>query len=1094
MRRTFSLALCLVIVASLSGLAWAGASTTTVGRDYSGYNFADSRNAGVLHGDGLGLSKTAGDTVFLYGGPAPEPGQPGYNGQGKFQTATLQPDRQGWAGVDLTEVLPNWNVSDFNAANLGAAPSYWIGGYVVPATNHAMWDGVPAGTSGYSTAPGYGNNWADQLDRRWTVTSTAVTTTLTWNFVFNHDSEPAYDFFVVQWDSAGSMIDLASFDADNRDTGGAFTTPASFTAALSILPGMYAGPSSNQVHLRLLFDSDGAWSDEDGLWPTDGAVQVDNIQVDGSNGVGLSQATFEGGANGGWAPVPADFAGDFSKVFPRVEDIDPCRDNDTPQMTFIDDGTPPANDLLNRSTGGATSPTWSYGIPGGWVVNYNGGLTLGSAPLNNEVWSPVIAWDLVGTADDAIDGGCFLRYSVWQHQPLTNGIFHIWHVRSSADGGASWSGWADRNFVYYSDLGLYSNRELQVRDLITGSPTHVQVALGVNDLADVFAFAGNDATPGPAYDYVGLAKYLAVGPGMTTRTIDIFQDGFPTSGASGCAAPSGDYAIRVDMARDIRPNGTPAAVAGDSLMVDIVARKPGAVVDTTTIFMGFVLETQNPDHFALTRAAALSALGATQIAPNKWSGSVAGKRSVTAGGAVIANRWFFDLPDGATTTAAYQTAENPLFFPGDQIRYYITAGTTTPTEFATLPGDTTGLVSGVNYSRVWTITGLPTLTWTGPTTCAHPSVLVWNDLEHRGGENELLQAFNQNGMTERGSFDVYTTKGPTSLVSNGLGGIHGANAAQLTGYSCLFYESGDLNSGLISDGSRTGNNDKGNDVGVLTGWFGQAADRFAAYWGDSIAFGLTGGGATYRTDVMNVALVGNDVRSSIGTQTAPRVAPTAAGGPLGFTTQYIAYGGCLGINQFDNIGPGPGATKTHEFLNPAGVGGVYVPSAAVYFAQQDTILAQVYDRVNVTFPYGLCYVQDLTTGGGNQGGNRSARANLVRELLVLAGHNALLDQNVVAADPAARRLLTVAQNRPNPFNPSTEISFTAPARGQVKVSIYNLRGELVTTLLNDIVEAGQRSVIWNGVDGRGRSVSSGIYLYQVDGFGQSVVKKMALVK
>jgi hypothetical protein len=1093
MRRTFSLALCLVIVASLTGLAWAGASTTTVGRDYSGYNFADSRNAGVLHGDGIGLAKAAGDTFFLYGGPAPEPGQPGYNGQGKFQTATLQPDRQGWTGVDLTEVLPNWNVSDFNAANLGGAPSYWTGAYTVPATNHAMWDGLPAGTSGYTTAPGYGNNWADQLDRRWTVNSTAVSTAVSWNFVFNHDSEPGYDFLIVQWDSAGSMVDLATFDADNRDTNGVFSTPALFSTSLTVLPGQYAGPSNNQVHLRILFDSDGAWSDEDGLWPTDGACQVDNIQVSGPNGIGLSQATFEGGANGGWAPVPADFCGDFSKVFPRVEDIDPCRDNETPQMTFIDDGTPPANYPLARSTGGSTSATWSYGIPGGWVVNYTGGLTLGSAPLNNEVWSPVMAWNLAGTADDAIDGGCFFRYSVWQHQPLTNGIFHVWSVRSSADGGATWTGWGNRNFVYYSDLGLYANRELQVRDLLVGAPTHVQVALGVNDLAAVFAFAGNDATPGPLYDYVGVAKYLATGPGMVTRTIDIFQDGFAESGASGCAAPDGDYAVRVDMARSIRPNASPGAVAGDSMYVDVVARKPGAVVDTTSIFLGFVLETQNPDHFATARSTALTALGATQIAPDKWRGSVAGQRSRTAAGAVVANRWFFDLPDGATTNAAYQSPESPVFFPGDQIRYYIVAGTTGPTEFATLPGDTTGLVSGVNYSRTWTITGLPTLTWTGPTTCDHPDVLVWNDLEHRGGENELLQAFNQNGMTEFGSFDTYTTKGPTSLVDNGLGGIHGANAAQLAGYSCLFYESGDLNSGLISDGTRTGNNDKGNDVGVLTAWMGQAGNRYAAYWGDSIAFGMTGGGATFVSTILNVALVGNDVRSSIGNQTAPRVDATAAGVTLGFGTGYIAFGGCLGINQFDNVGPGTGAVKAHEFLNAAGTGGVYTPAASVYYATQDTIGGQAYDRVNVTFPYGLCYVQDVS-GGANQGGNRSARANLVRELLVSFGHSALLDQNVVAADPAARRLLAVAQNRPNPFNPSTEIAFTAPARGEVSVRIYNLRGELVTTLLNGVVEAGQRSVVWNGVDGRGRSVASGIYLYQVDGFGQSITKKMALVK
>jgi len=1093
MRRTFSLALCLVIVASLTGLAWAGASTTTVGRDYSGYNIADSRNAGVLNGDGLSLSKAAGDTFYLYGGPAAEPGQPGYNGQGKFQTPTLQPDRQGWIGVDLTEQLPNWNVNVFNASNLGGAPPYWVGAYSVPATNHAMWDGVPAGTSGFATAPGYGNNFFDQLDRRFTVTSTAATTTLTWDFRFNYDSEPGYDFTIVQWDSAGSMIDLASFSGDSRDTAGAFTTPAAFNTTLVVSPGMYAGPSSNQVHLRLLMDSDGAWSDQDGLWPTDGAVQVDNIQVNGNNGVGLSQATFESGANGGWAPVPADFVGEFSKVFPRVEDIDPCRDNDTPQMTFIDDGTPPNNDPLARTTGGSTSPTWSYGVPGGWTVNYTGGLTLGAQPLTDEVWSPVITWNLAGTADDAIDGGCFMRYTVWRHQPLLNGIFYVWHVRSTADGGTTWTGFNDRNFVYYSPLGLYQTSQIEVRDLVVGSPTHVQVGLGVTDLASVFAFPGNDATCAPLFDYVAVAKYLAIGPGMTTRTIDIFNDGFAESGASGCAAPSGDYAIRADMARDVRPGATPAAVAGDSIICDVVARKPGATVDTLSIFLDFVLQTQNPDHFAATRSAALTGLGATQIAADKWRGSVAGKRSKTGAGAIIANRWFFDLPDGATTNAAYQSPENPMFFPGDQIRYALRASTIGPNETALLPADTTGFAKGIGYSRTWTINGLPTLKFTGPTTCTQPSVIVWNDLEHRGGENELLQAFNQNGLTERGSFDLYCTQGPTSGVSNGLGGIHGANSAQLSGYSCLFYEAGDLASFLISDGSGASNNDKGNDVGALTGWFSQAANRYAAYWSDGIAFGMGGGGATYVANTMKVALVGDDVRSSIGNQTAPRVKPTAAGTTLGFVTQYIAYGGCIGINVFDNINPGTGAVKTHEFLNAAGGGGVYTPSAAVYYAKQDTIAAQAYDRVNVTFPYGLCYVQEVT-GGPNTGGNRSARANLVRELLIKFGHSGLLDVNVVAADPIASRKLTVSQNRPNPFNPSTEIAFTAPTRGKVTVRIYNLRGELVTTLLNDVVEAGARSVIWNGVDGRGSSVASGIYLYQVDGFGQSITKKMALVK
>ena len=126
--------------------------------------------------------------------------------------------------------------------------------------------------------------------------------------------------------------------------------------------------------------------------------------------------------------------------------------------------------------------------------------------------------------------------------------------------------------------------------------------------------------------------------------------------------------------------------------------------------------------------------------------------------------------------------------------------------------------------------GLPSLTCGATDTdpCTQPRVLTWNDFGDRGGENELLQAFSQNGLIEFDDFDTYTTRGPSSLVSNGLGsaGRHGANSAQLAGYDCLVYECGDLSSGLISDGSGTGNNDKGNDVGTLTGWFSQPGNRW----------------------------------------------------------------------------------------------------------------------------------------------------------------------------------------------------------------------------------------------------------------------------
>jgi hypothetical protein len=1083
MKRYLSLALCLVVVATWSGMVWATDGTAgAVARDYSGYQIAEPSVAGVLHGGAAtGLSKAALDTVFLYGGPG--------SLNGKFQTSTLQPDRQGWAGVDLTGLAPHWHIDAFNAANMAARPAYWTGSYTVPATNHAIWAGLLAGPAGFVTT-GYGNNWHDQLDHSFTVSNTADSTVISWDLQFNHDSEDGYDFFHVQWDSAGSMINLADYTGFNA--GG---VAVDFHGDITYHSGDYVGAGHDQVHIRGRFDSDGAASDEDGLNATgDGAVQLDNIQVNGTNGVGLSQATFEGGSLGGWALVQHDFAGDFSKVYGRVEDTDPCRDNITPQMTFIDDNTAPNNDPAHRTTGGSTSPTNTYGVPGGWVVNYTGGLTLGESPCSNEVWSPELNWDLPGTADDLVDGGAFIRYGVWQHLPLNNGIFWVWHVRSFPAATGGWTGMKDRNFVYYGGgVALYTNVQNEIRDLLVSSPTKVQFALGMTDLADLFNFPGNDASISPTFDNAGFAKYAGVGPGEVTREIDLFNDGFPTTGAISCTSASdNDLAIRLDMARDIRASSQPRNVPGDSIICDFVARKPGSSVVASSIHMEFLL-VANPC-FDAERAGGIAALPGIVHEPlastNRWRGSVTGQQSRTASGSAVANRYFFDLPDGPVTLAAYESAEAALFFPGDQIRYYLTASTINPAETSTLPADTSGFGSGTGYNRVFTVYGLPTLTCgaTDTSPCTQPSILFWNDQPDRGGNDEWGQAFGQNGLVLHQQYDTYRTNGPSSLVSDGLGsaGAHGANSGQLAGYNTLFYDAANLASGLISDGSSTGTNDKGNDVAALTGWFAQAGNRYAAYWGDNIANGLGGGGVTYRSNVMGVTLRGDNVRPRIGNQTAPEIGPTGA--VAGFSQHFIAFGGCLSINLFDDIVPGAAtAVSSHQFLP-----GPYAttPSACVYNARQDTIAGTGYDRVNMTFPYGFLFVQDVfpKTGG------RSARAGLTREALTRFGHSGDLDQGVVATDPIASRRLVVDQNRPNPFNPVTNINFAAPARGHVSVKIYNVRGELVTKLLDGIVEAGQQSVTWNGTDTHGRSVASGVYLYEVSGFDQSVIKKMALVK
>jgi hypothetical protein len=87
-------------------------------------------------------------------------------------------------------------------------------------------------------------------------------------------------------------------------------------------------------------------------------------------------------------------------------------------------------------------------------------------------------------------------------------------------------------------------------------------------------------------------------------------------------------------------------------------------------------------------------------------------------------------------------------------------------------------------------------------------------------------------------------------------------------------------------------------------------------------------------------------------------------------------------------------------------------------------------------------------------------------------------------------------NYPNPFNPETEIRFnTIPNSGHTEISIYNLRGRKIRTLVNEILPAGIQSVIWNGKNDEGSSVSSGIYFYKMHQGGEKIgIKKCLLLK
>ncbi len=88
----------------------------------------------------------------------------------------------------------------------------------------------------------------------------------------------------------------------------------------------------------------------------------------------------------------------------------------------------------------------------------------------------------------------------------------------------------------------------------------------------------------------------------------------------------------------------------------------------------------------------------------------------------------------------------------------------------------------------------------------------------------------------------------------------------------------------------------------------------------------------------------------------------------------------------------------------------------------------------------------------------------------------------------------LSSNYPNPFNPSTTISYELYESGKTVMEIYNLKGQKVITLINKYLEKGKHSIIWNGKDKHGKNVASGVYLYKITSNKNTLIKKMLLIK
>lgn len=146
------------------------------------------------------------------------------------------------------------------------------------------------------------------------------------------------------------------------------------------------------------------------------------------------------------------------------------------------------------------------------------------------------------------------------------------------------------------------------------------------------------------------------------------------------------------------------------------------------------------------------------------------------------------------------------------------------------------------------------------------------------------------------------------------------------------------------------------------------------------------------------------------------------------------------------------------------------------------------NHVAVYFAFNFGYITDSVK-----------RADVLgRSLDWLAAAASMVGKDVAKGNetPVIPVNLTLSQNYPNPFNPVTTIQFGVPAsmKGRAELRIYNVKGELVKTLFEGIVEPGLHTFRWDGTNANGRKVTSGLYFYRIVCGNDRITKKMVLLR
>jgi hypothetical protein len=969
-------------------------------------------------------------------------------------------DPTGWEGFTVVDPRAQpgvfWHVEDYLEPELAGLPGPLEG-------DKSAWCGAPPAEyeylCGWTNPRGYGNAW----DQRLVSNPFFYTNPLKLSFKAYFDSEPGFDSTTVEYDSGlYGWQELGSFH-------GTIDTIVSWNEIIT------AGAATK---LRFHFVSDGAWSDQDGLWDSDGAAHIDSVTIADGNGL-IYYEDFESAPDG--AKSTGFWHADIKKGYgsyaglrrPGIYDKDPCGANLSKQLVFYVGSDVPSTEYPGLydtpfcKGGGGTELPCQFEIaisPPIDMARY----TTGRNEIQDAEIPPGVLPDL---------GGVYIKYTVYRDLPLQNLVFYFWMVREIENGCPG--PWQDRSSGhYYGSDGIYIRNTHRVDDLVEGADT-IQVAVGMKDRCGHWYLSFGDCaehTPSPWFDNIEVQLFNTSGPQWTWyRDMDLFQDNFPSD--------EGDIEsfVRADAANDLNPNDDPVIRPGDSVVVSCESPLGGGIAEDgfgPLVFMHVRVTHLGPDGKMPPSGPVLEGnYGVYYGFEGAWT-IIRGDTALTSSGNPAPDRYMFDLNDS-------------LFTRGMMVEYYFKAEDVAG-KTSTLPENAEAVTTEYPYfggSYYFEFTCLPTLT---------SDILYVDDFHGRGTfdgvvQNYLDRTF-KDVLTSNTQPDRYDVMSPSSLVGNSLASR--AKLSQLLyAYDVIIWDSGNLEDGTICTGDAEISG-KSPDCQLLIDWLDALSSDYGGLWvmGDNVANDLSWSSRPQAYALMHdwcgVNLVDDSYFELTGGAFGggvmnPQILTVDPGGYVNpFHPDSICLtGGCPSINYFDVV---EGAGIGKNFLRYPDFGGESY-YAAVGAQRINTAGSTVR---TLWFGFSFMYIVDcdLDPVGGPIVRNRMLESYIRSWLL---GGDSNIDITPTPEIPLMSRL---EQNYPNPFNPSTEIRFAVRDKGHVSLKIYNATGQLVRTLVDKVESPGVYKVDWDGRNNRGSRVASGVYFYAMEAKEFRSTKKMVLLR